>query len=71
VRECRGRGGLLEKLRGRDELRWLDLLLRRLRIEAVVRIVRAHAILRLAVIIILALVGGRLILLRSTIWQER
>ena len=64
----------MKKLRGRDELRLLDLLLwsllRRLRIEAVVRIVRAHAILRLAVIIILALVGGRLILLRSTIWQE-
>jgi hypothetical protein len=58
---------LLEKLRRRDELRLLNLLLRGgRRIEAVVRIVCIHAILHLPVLVpVLALVGGRLIMERA------
>lgn len=60
-----GRSGwLLEKLRRRDELRLLNLLLRgSWRIKAVIRIVCIHAKLHLAVLVpVLAFVRGRLIL---------
>jgi hypothetical protein len=69
----KGRSGwLLEKLRRRDELRLLDLLLRGSRhIEAVIRIACIHTVLHLSVLVpVLAFVGRRLILDRRFMLQE-
>jgi hypothetical protein len=72
LRRERRSGRLLENLGGRYELRLLDLLLwRGWCIEAVIRIICVHPILYLSVLVPLAVVGGRLILGKGAIWDER